>query len=93
MINNLKTLEPTKEVMMIVIQQGKVKRPCNFVKGLFSDEETASSWISSIKVLPVNYQQSRPYIIIDHNSLDWQYFLHKYSLLTGSFRYIYVNSR
>ena len=93
MINSHKASEPTKEILMIVIQQAKVKRPANYVKVLFSDEQTATSWISSIKVLPVNYQQSRPYIIFDHNSLDWQYFLHKYSVLTKSFRYLYVNSR
>ncbi len=52
-----------------------------------------ADWISSIKVIKVDYLNSRPYIIIDRNSMDWYYFLDKFSNLTGRFRFVYAMSK
>jgi hypothetical protein len=52
-----------------------------------------ADWISSIKVIKVDSLNSRPYIIIDRNSMDWYYFLDKYSNLTGRFRFVYATSK
>jgi hypothetical protein len=65
----------------------------NSVKCVQPDEKSAADWISSIKVIKVNYLNSRPYILIDRNSMDWYYFLDKYSSLTGRFRFNYTTSR
>jgi len=52
-----------------------------------------ADWIASIKVIKVDCLNSRPYILIDRNSMDWFYFLDKYSKLTGRFRFQYTTSK
>jgi hypothetical protein len=63
------------------------------VKCIQRDEKSAADWINTIKVLKVDYLQSRPFVIIDRNSLDWYYWLDKFSKLSGKFRFVFVTSK
>ncbi len=70
-----------------------VRNSDSTVKCVLPDQKSAADWISNIKVLKVDYLNSRPYVLIDRQSMDWYYFLDKYSKLTGRFRFIYCKSQ
>ena len=65
----------------------------NTVKCVQPDEKSTADWIAYTKVIKVDYLQSRPYILIDRNSMDWYYFLDKFSTLTARFRFSYINNK
>ena len=52
------------------------------LESIASSEPTVdkmSRWISEIEVKPINVNKSIPHIFIDNNSVNWFYYLDKYS--------------
>jgi len=57
------------------------------------NEREAGEWLCSIKVLLAEFDYCIPHILIDSNSLDYYYFLDKYSLITKRFTFGYISSK
>jgi len=56
-------------------------------------EGAAGEWLCAIKVLPANCEYCFPHVLIDKSTLDYYYFLDKYSQLTRKFTFNYFQNK
>lgn len=57
------------------------------------DDGEAGEWLCSIKVILAEFEDCIPHILIDNNSLDYYYFLDKYSKITKRFTFAYAATK
>lgn len=75
---------------IISVQQEKAKKieaTDDKVRKAVPSEAAAGEWLCGIKVIGAEFDYVIPHVVMDRNSLDYYYFLDKYSRITRRFTY------